>query len=440
MRKDVLLVIVLAMVCRLLVYACALNYDRNDRPTRFAFTNPDALTYDQLALNLAQYGVYSESADPHALAPAAERGPGYPAFIALVYRVLGHQPQAAILLQIILSALTAGIVCIIGYSLGGRVAGLASGLLLAIDLPSIIYANLLLTETLSALIILITVWLLLLGWQASGMRHMFLLLATGVMAGIAAYVRTASVLWPAVLVGCNAIYSRQASRSLKGAAYIVVGFVVVLTPWVVRNNVIFGEPGFSSGAGNCLLYFNAGVVMSAKQGLRTSDAVSPPERQAAARLAGTPDAAFADSRIKTDMALNILRDNKALTARLFVKCFVRTLLGPSRGYLTELFPYPGLVAVLSGALGAFCFVLAIWGVQIMVHRPEQRALAFLIALSLVYAGAVAFLQGYSRFRIPYIPLLTLAAGMGIHSICSVVTGRNRPLQYGTTCATEPGQE
>lgn len=425
MWKHVLIVFVLALACRLLVYTCANSHPPLAGKPAFALLNPDSGTYDQLALNLTRYGIYSESANPNSLAPAAERGPGYPAFMALVYRVLGHRPQAIIVLQIILGSLTAALVCLVGYNLGGRLAGLAGGLLMALDLPSIIYANLLLTETLSALITLIAVCTLWLGWRASGGGNVILLAATGVLAGIAAYVRTAAVLWPVVLIVCSSIYYRQVGKILKSAMYVGLGFLIVITPWIVRNTLIFSAPEFSSGAGNCVLYFNASAVVAAKNGISPSKAISLLKSEIEPHVEGTPEAQFRDSHVKTNMGLTILRDNKSLTAKLFAKCFLRTLLGPSRGFLNEITAYPMVIVSLSAVLGTLALIFAIYGLWAMARRPQLIALAMLIALSLVYAGAVAFLQGYSRFRIPYIPLLMLAAGMGVQAIHAAISAKRK---------------
>ncbi|MEN6301344.1 MAG: glycosyltransferase family 39 protein, partial [Armatimonadia bacterium] len=275
MRKHLILVVTLALICRLAVYATVTRHDHLSTTTPFAFTNIDSPTYDRLGLNLATHGVYSESADRAALAPAAERGPGYPALIALVYRLLGHRPQAVLLLQIILGSLTAGLVCLIGHRLAGPVAGLAGGLLLALDLPSIIYANLFLTESLAALINLVAVWTLALAWRSSGRRTTLLLLATGALAALSAYVRTAALLWPLGLAACTALYYWRASKrlSLTSPACLLAAYFLVLTPWVVRNSLVFGAPQFSSGAGNCLLLFNASAVVAARDGITQDQAI-----------------------------------------------------------------------------------------------------------------------------------------------------------------------
>lgn len=420
MRKYLIIVVTLALICRLAVYATVTRHDHLSATTPFAFTNIDSPTYDRLGLNLARHGVYSESADPTALAPAAERGPGYPALIALVYRLLGHRPQAVLLLQIILSSLTAGLVCLIGYRLAGPLAGLAGGLLLALDLPSVIYANLFLTETLAALINLLAIWALASSWRSSGRRTTLLLFATGALAGLAAYVRTAALLWPLVLAACAALYYWRTNKrlSLTSPACLLAAYLLVLSPWVLRNAVLFGTPQFSSGAGNCLLLFNASAVVAARDGITQDQAIDRMGDEVRARLTGTPQSQFTDSRLMTGMALAIFRDNPALTARLFVRSFLGTIFGPGKGYLSALTTNPLLLTAVSAIIGTAAMLLAFYSLCAVARNPQLRSLACVILLSLLYAGAVAFLQGHSRWRVPYMPLTTLAAGLALHRLLS----------------------
>ena len=56
---------------------------------------PDSFGYDQLAMNIIQYRVFSMSPEPP-LVPDDFRTPVYPGLMALVYLLFGHHPLAII--------------------------------------------------------------------------------------------------------------------------------------------------------------------------------------------------------------------------------------------------------------------------------------------------------------------------------------------------------
>ncbi|MEN6301827.1 MAG: hypothetical protein ABFD96_03840, partial [Armatimonadia bacterium] len=112
----------------------------------------------------------------------------------------------------------------------------------------------------------------------------------------------------------------------------------------------------------------------------------------------------------------IFRDNPALTAKLFVRSFLGTILGPGKGYLSALTTNPVPLTAVSVLIGTATMLLAFCSLFVLGRNPQLRSLACLILLSLLYAGAVAFLQGHSRWRVPYMPLTTLAAGLPLHRL------------------------
>jgi hypothetical protein len=194
-----------------------------------------------------------------------------------------------------------------------------------------------------------------------------------------------------------------------------------MAPWVWRNYLVFGEPQFSSGAGKCLLDFNASILIAAREGCSRRQAEAMLRHAASGRLVGRPEAQFADSRAKTDLALRLVGANPGLAAALFAKCFAKTLFGPSRAFAGELFGPSSVALPLSTASGVLAMLLAGGGLWAMLRRPDDRPLGALVALSLAYAVVTGFVQGYSRFRIPYVPLLMLAAGTGTQALWTAAT-------------------
>ena len=138
--QGFLVVAGVALAVRLAVFALA-----QGDPGRL-FYRPDSFEYDALARNLASRGTYSQTADPTA-PPELARTPGYPLVVAGVYFLVGHRPQLAVLLNVLLGAGVSCLTYLLGLRLFGGLPGLVAGLILALDVVSVVYANLLLSET-----------------------------------------------------------------------------------------------------------------------------------------------------------------------------------------------------------------------------------------------------------------------------------------------------
>jgi 4-amino-4-deoxy-L-arabinose transferase-like glycosyltransferase len=72
---------------------------------------------------------------------------GYVYFLALIYAVFGHHPEAVRMIQSVIATATVWLVYVIGARVFGRRAGQIAALLCALYLPLVYYAGLLLSET-----------------------------------------------------------------------------------------------------------------------------------------------------------------------------------------------------------------------------------------------------------------------------------------------------
>ena len=97
--------------------------------------NDDGLSYDQLAVSLL-------AGDGFAWEPGkltAFRPFGYPWFMAGIYALVDRSPAAVQLAQVLLGALTAGLVALLGRRFGGQTVGALAGLAAALH-PVLIYS------------------------------------------------------------------------------------------------------------------------------------------------------------------------------------------------------------------------------------------------------------------------------------------------------------
>lgn len=209
----------------------------------------DAAQYYNSAYNLRRFGVYSHDGGPIAgqvsvPQPDAFVTPGYPLFLALF---ADDRPNRSIFMRVAYWQALLGTLCILlTYFLVLRMApgwiALSAALLVAIS-PHLVNTGIyLLSETLFTFLLLSA--LLVLSGRPGARRGFYvLLLGGGVLLGIAALTRPVLEFFPLVfpLVLLCAYPRRQATI---GAALVLLGFVLVWTPWLVRNQVSVGNtPG-----------------------------------------------------------------------------------------------------------------------------------------------------------------------------------------------------
>ena len=156
----------------------------------YAKTEPvwffDPWSYDRLAAALAEgRGYINEAGQPTAYYP-----PGYPAVLGAVYWLAGHHPHAGEALNVVLGALTAGLVYWIGSRSFGRAAGLLAALAFAVFPSHILYASQLHSEVVFTAVYLLALGLLLTTPPPGDRRWLASLLAAGVAIGAAALTTT----------------------------------------------------------------------------------------------------------------------------------------------------------------------------------------------------------------------------------------------------------
>ncbi|MFL6374317.1 MAG: phospholipid carrier-dependent glycosyltransferase, partial [Pyrinomonadaceae bacterium] len=229
---------------------CVAYYLSTDEPG-------DGVVYARLATNLLEHGVFS-SDEAAPFSPTFIRMPGYPIFIAAVYYVFGEGNNTAVrLVQAVLDTGTCVLAAMIGFAwTSGRRRRRAafSAYVLATVCPFVvIYTATILSETLTTFLLAamsLTATLAIKSPRA--LRSAMWWVLTGLIAGSAVFVRPDAGLFAAgvglalVIVG---LFLREGERPAftrrlgevvwKGAVFSLV-FLLVLTPWTVRNWRLFG--------------------------------------------------------------------------------------------------------------------------------------------------------------------------------------------------------
>jgi 4-amino-4-deoxy-L-arabinose transferase-like glycosyltransferase len=256
----------------------------------------DAAAYAAIAKNLDEGNGFTAGAS--ATQPSSDYSPGLPLFVAGIYKVTGgvHERLARVVLALIgaLAPLFAYLLArrlaqpsVLGSPQGdegqrvGRrpvVAGLIAALAVAIYPATIEYTGMLMTEPLAAT--LLAGAMAAIFWAGDG-NSPWRWLVPGLTLGALALVRPEYLAIGLLLAAL--IFLRQRlhmpwRRALIAAAVVVLGIVVVVAPWTVRNAIALDRFVTVSTGGGQVLY--AGTYLP-------SD--GNPEKVGAAVVAEHPD-------------------------------------------------------------------------------------------------------------------------------------------------------
>jgi Dolichyl-phosphate-mannose-protein mannosyltransferase len=236
----------------------------------------DGRVYAQLARNLLEQHIYSHDTQAP-FSPSLIRLPGYPLFLATIYSVFGHTNNGAVrIIQALIDTATCGLVALLAYywqpdEKKKRVSAIAAMALAAVCPFTTIYAATILTEVPTNFLIMAMFVAVTLGFKRlttedpeennprKFRKAIFWWALAGLIGGVAVSMRPDSGLFLAA-VGITLLMTtfwsaatgrrfKSADKSahskkafagviLSGSAF-TLAFVLLLTPWALRNWRVF---------------------------------------------------------------------------------------------------------------------------------------------------------------------------------------------------------
>jgi len=203
----------------------------------FAFIYPpfpvgaDAQDYDALGWNLAAgNGFVFEKGKPE-----LARAPGYPFFLAAIYKIFGHSYNHVRAFQVLFSIFTLLLIFLLAKDNFGEETAFYSLLIASFYPPFLSYNGLLFVEGLFAFFIVLSTYLFLYGIRKKR-RWIYTLL--GVVSGYAVLLRVEFILVLLIFLALAVIYSRG---DLKKIIYVILIVSLVIAPWIIRNYKVSGR-------------------------------------------------------------------------------------------------------------------------------------------------------------------------------------------------------
>lgn len=209
-------------------------YQRPDWTTEW--TDQDG--YRRLARVLASTGTFTRYPDSPVFVPEVIRTPVYPAFVAVIYTVLGESHAAVATVQIGVFVVICLAVFAIGRQIGGPRLGLAAAGATALFPTLPYFAALVLTEVWTTLMFTLTMWLLV---RAVHEQRPGLFIALGMLAAATTLSRPAFILFlPGIAVMAIVLFPligwTQRPAWSRWAVALAV-FAVAMLPWFAYNYV-----------------------------------------------------------------------------------------------------------------------------------------------------------------------------------------------------------
>ena len=320
------------------------------------------------------------------------RPPGYPLFLieAGALKPGGQiNLNSVLLLQGLLGLVACGLTFWGARRLLGDSAARWAVLLIALDLTSMVYGNLMLSECLFTTLLTASLLCTLVGQTPRATAGAALLLAA------ACYVRPVGLvlafLWPLMLW--------VVLRNRKKAAVFFSVVWLLLLPWFVRQKVEFGAFMFSGITHENPLVHNAAYVLAEIEGAPVADVQQ--------RLIESVPFHQWPSK-----GYEILLAHPFVFLYTVAKGVPFTLLSPGPYAFQAMFPSGASWFHTAGAV--FACLFWVW-LPFTAYAIREKAGLFLLATAL-YLIVIPGPQGRSRFRVPAVPALAICAAIGLSRI------------------------
>jgi len=363
----------------------------------------DAADYHEIAVSLADGRGYVNAAGH----PTAWRPPAYPAFLSLIYRISGPGVPAATIIQSVVGALTVLMLMLLGSTIVNHSETVIAGVIAAVYPGLVWLPRLLLSENLSLLLTLMTLWSVAMYLKS---RRGWWLVLFGAVSGLNTLVRGGNLALPMMLgAGLLIVAFRSSSaerkRNFTALLLAIAAFIVVLTPWTVRNYGLFHR--FVPVATQEGLTLYGSYWPPVKNGRLIWGTLPGPEDPniAAANAAGDEVTA---SKYLQQVTLRRLRAQPGYFFRVIPSKMI-SLLVPLDW---EILPHP----IGTGRKINWGYLLialpALFGFLLVLRNPRSNQWLLWIIPILVVVQTIVF-YGSPRFRLPAEPIAILLAAVSL---------------------------
>ena len=379
--------------------------------------------------SLAEGDGYRLAAGPGQGEPTAYYPVGYPAALGVVFWLMYHlpfgndEPLAAALFNLVLGVATVALVFEVARRLFDNRVGLVAAGIVALYPNLIFQTAVALTETLFNFVVMLALLLLLWRPWTSPLGRARLVLF-GALIGFSALVRPISLSFLPGLLVVWLVTGFGWRRSIHHLALIAAGTAIVIAPWIVRNAIVMDSPVLISTnfGDNLCIGRHPGA-----SGAFDVDLDTPTDQDYCFHDLGDqtrPAYEIRRNDLTTSRALEYLREHPVDELRLLFWRAYYTFesdadgLDAAESYGEDHFIRPRNREVLETIANFWYWstsALGLLGLTFFASRRDPRRPFFLVAMILLAVTPLIFF-GDTRFHVPVLPLLSIAAAATIVTI------------------------
>lgn len=354
----------------------------------------DAAGYDEMAANLASGKGLTQLIDG-SLTPVIYRSPGFPMFLAGIYYIFGHHYITAKIIQAVIGALFCIVIFLIANMIyDNAIIGLIASLFTALYKPFIsgfyYYGGpaSLRSEYFCTFMVGLAILALFYFIKKEDIKTGIL---AGIFMGLAVLTRTEFALFPIVLI-IYLLYISKLSLKVLLKKYFVVYLFIILTisPWIVRNYIVFKEFIPLSTTGGITFWVGNNALANGGE--------------------SNPAWSWKDGDSKKDReyfkkGIEYLKNNPKRVPKLFIRKILVHWAPFAEGFK------------LFNSFYAFILLFGSAGILFFRKKTILENILLLIFLSTTLSAIITY--GEPRYRYPYEPYLIIFSALAF----SEATGR-----------------
>lgn len=199
----------------------------------------DEIEYDRIAQSLAAGKGYTDISGNL----TAKRSPAFPVLLSLIYLFAGRHILVAQVFQALLDSFLCVLIYLFGKKLFGKKVALMAGLLSCIHLGFISQPAKMLTEQLATLFLFISMFFYYRSQVDKNRRKVYFIVITAVSLGFTSLSRAnlSIVVFPVVaLIFLDLLRNKYTHfAAFKVITIFILSYLLVLSPWVIRNYKAF---------------------------------------------------------------------------------------------------------------------------------------------------------------------------------------------------------
>ncbi len=399
MKKKIFFLLIFALILRLY----------------FIFIYPqfpvvtDPMRYDALGWNLASGNGFIDETGKAELT----RGPGYPFFLALIYRIFGHSYRYVRSFQVLFSIFTLILIFLLAKDIFGKEAAFSALFIASFYPPFISYNGILYTETIFTFLIVLFTYVFL---YALKKDRWWIYILLGVISGYAVLLRAEFILVFLSFLVLGVFYSKG---DFKKYIYAILTVLIILAPWTIRNYKVSGRPVFVSSL------FGSTLWMSSYKGewlewhyqdpyyISLTKGLNEPEKDKFLLAEGIKN-------IK-ESPLRYLKFCFKRMGRFWIAGHSNTFYGlrdSLRNYISAGAYGKAMLKALLLIFNTALVLMGGYGITAALRRlrDKRREIAFLILPIIVITILHFFLYATDRYQVPIMPLIIIFAAFGLFSL------------------------